>query len=68
MFIHCLIKYTRTKKKYQLTFTDSLKVFNVMLHSFFLNKLTKFHSIFSDDYEKNKEILIWLMFFIPGQA
>ena len=52
----------RTKKKYRLTFTDSFEVFNVMLHSFFfyfwynlsslLNKLTKFYSIFSDDYEK----------------
>ena len=51
-----------TKKKRQVTFTDSLKVINVMLHSFFflflynllslLNKLTRFHLIFTDDYEK----------------
>ena len=53
--------YTRTKKKCRVSFTDSFKVFNVMLHSFFLflhnlssllNKLTKFHLIFSDNYEK----------------
>ena len=54
----------RTKKKRQVTFTDSFKVSNVILHSFFvlflynlsslLIKLTKFHSIFSDDYEKKK--------------
>ena len=54
-------RVTFTKKKRGVTFTDSFKVFNVMLHSMFfflnnlsslLNKLTKFHSIFSDNYEK----------------
>ena len=55
-------RVTVMKKKCRVSFTDSFKVFYVMLHSFFflflynhsslLNKLTKFHSIFSDDYEK----------------
>ena len=54
-------RVTFTIKKRGVTFTDSFKAFNVMLHSFFLflyklssllNKLTKFHSIFSDSYEK----------------
>ena len=52
--------YTRTKKKRWVTFTDSFNVLNVTFIIYIYNlsslsnKLTKFHSIFSDDYH-NRE-------------
>ena len=58
-FLHLISRFINLYSTYALT--DNFKVFNLMLHSvvlfsynfsFLLNKLTKFHSIFSDDYEK----------------